>query len=311
MEIGATVCRPTGAPDCKRCPLQGICGARRLKEQGIIADIEGVIPLTSVARPKHECHRAACVIIARHGQSGGARVLLARRPAGLLGAMWGFPTLDPEAAAAMVSSTTTARTMRAAASQALGAATHVAEALSSTLDGAKRAPRRSRPSEESDVPSSDAESESDAAPVAKGKNKTKGKGKSAKADDASRLLVPIPEAARAALAAVVAAPTAIRTVAASGSVTAADVRHIFTHVDMQVAVSRLDLTLATPCADSPLADAAPVSDEPPAGATIWWAPFTPDGKISAAAAAGANAAAAVSQLDLKIFKFAMEALSQK
>ncbi len=85
MELGATVCTPTG-PACLLCPVSASCLARR---QGREAELPQV-----ARRPRRRRERAFCAVATR-----ADRVLLARRPAtGLLGGLWEPPRV-PEAAA--------------------------------------------------------------------------------------------------------------------------------------------------------------------------------------------------------------------
>ncbi|HEX2661103.1 MAG TPA: A/G-specific adenine glycosylase, partial [Polyangia bacterium] len=90
MELGATVCTPR-APACDACPLRAECRARAL---GLT---EG-IPVRSPRRAKTMV-RVAFARVRRD-----RRVLLVRRPSGLLAGLWSLPTLDQEeeAAAAVV-----------------------------------------------------------------------------------------------------------------------------------------------------------------------------------------------------------------
>jgi A/G-specific adenine glycosylase len=79
MELGATVCRPR-APECTRCPVEGLCLARR----------------RGTARCRPGTRRAERVPVFAVGtavlSSTEGRVLLARRPEeGLLGGTWEFP----------------------------------------------------------------------------------------------------------------------------------------------------------------------------------------------------------------------------
>ena len=78
MELGATVCTPTG-PACIRCPLERLCLAHAAGE-------ERKVPISSRARPL----RAVSVVFAL--VTDNRRVLLVRRPPGeLLGGLWALP----------------------------------------------------------------------------------------------------------------------------------------------------------------------------------------------------------------------------
>ncbi len=77
MELGATICTPR-APDCPACPVAGWCAANR---QGRTAEI----PVTG-PRARPQAQRVAAFLVERDG-----KVLLRRRPPGLLGGLWGLP----------------------------------------------------------------------------------------------------------------------------------------------------------------------------------------------------------------------------
>ncbi len=78
MELGATVCKPKN-PSCIRCPLSGLCLAKK-------QDQTTVIPFKSPPPPKQKRFQLACIYRNSKGW------LLAQRPAtGLLPAMWEFP----------------------------------------------------------------------------------------------------------------------------------------------------------------------------------------------------------------------------
>ena len=80
MELGATVCTPR-APTCPRCPVRGLCNARRL---GRVADYPPV-----VARRAPETVRRAVALIERRG-----RVLMERREGALLSGLWEPPGVE-------------------------------------------------------------------------------------------------------------------------------------------------------------------------------------------------------------------------
>ncbi|HEY5089865.1 MAG TPA: A/G-specific adenine glycosylase [Polyangia bacterium] len=77
MELGATVCTPR-QPRCEVCPLRAVCRARA-------AGVAESLPrrATRAARP---IVRVVCVCV-----TDGARVLMVKRPAGLLAGTWALP----------------------------------------------------------------------------------------------------------------------------------------------------------------------------------------------------------------------------
>jgi A/G-specific adenine glycosylase len=90
MELGATVCTPTG-PVCPTCPLSASCAARAAGRQDELPRL----PARKAAATLPELASVALWI-----QRRGA-VLLARRPAGgLYGGLWELPQGDDAAAAA-------------------------------------------------------------------------------------------------------------------------------------------------------------------------------------------------------------------
>lgn len=109
MELGATVCRPSGAPSCATCPLAAQCQAKALLDANAIAAIEGVFPEKSKGAAKLTAAMACAVHCVRSGgggsgKEGGARsgsskagweLLLVQRPgsAGLLAGMYDFPSI--------------------------------------------------------------------------------------------------------------------------------------------------------------------------------------------------------------------------
>jgi A/G-specific adenine glycosylase len=80
MDLGATICLPR-APACGRCPVRGLCLARK---HGLQLER----PVASPRAPIPHRHMAACVVRKR------GRVLIERRPpGGLLGGLWAFPAV--------------------------------------------------------------------------------------------------------------------------------------------------------------------------------------------------------------------------
>ena len=79
MELGATVCLPSGAPLCGRCPARDFCRANR-------EGLTGVLPVRPAKKPRRVEERRVYLLF--HG--GG--VALRKRPAkGLLAGLWEFP----------------------------------------------------------------------------------------------------------------------------------------------------------------------------------------------------------------------------
>lgn len=133
MELGASVCRPGGAPLCASCPLQAHCCANALLQSGEIAAIEGVIPVRAVVAAKRMA-KEVCVVhevvpteAAAAAEAEEAdlqrRFVVVRRPSnGLLGGMLEFPT---------VSATTAETESSSAASSSLSFEEHPLCVLSS------------------------------------------------------------------------------------------------------------------------------------------------------------------------------------
>jgi A/G-specific adenine glycosylase len=77
MELGATICTPR-RPSCEVCPLRSGCGARA---GGLVE----ILP-TKARRAPRPIVRVVCVYV-----TDGARVLLVKRPLGLLAGTWALP----------------------------------------------------------------------------------------------------------------------------------------------------------------------------------------------------------------------------
>jgi A/G-specific adenine glycosylase len=77
MELGATVCTPR-QPSCEICPLRTGCGARA-------AGVVEILPIKARRAPR-PIVRVVCVYV-----TDGARVLLVKRPLGLLAGTWALP----------------------------------------------------------------------------------------------------------------------------------------------------------------------------------------------------------------------------
>jgi A/G-specific adenine glycosylase len=83
MELGATVCTPR-APRCDACPL-----ARKCRAHATGAATR--LPVRSPKRGKTLVRVACCACV-----DGAGRVLLVRRPSGLLAGTWALPTVELE-----------------------------------------------------------------------------------------------------------------------------------------------------------------------------------------------------------------------
>ena len=78
MDLGATVCTPTG-PECPRCPLRAVCQAQA-------KNLQEALPL----KPRRKATPHYDVVVGVVIKNG--RVLIdRRRPDGLLGGLWEFP----------------------------------------------------------------------------------------------------------------------------------------------------------------------------------------------------------------------------
>ena len=81
MELGASVCRPSGEPDCAACPLGGIC----LAAEGLWAEL----PVRAKKRPRREEERTVFLLTC------GGEYAVRKRPAkGLLAGLWEFPNVE-------------------------------------------------------------------------------------------------------------------------------------------------------------------------------------------------------------------------
>jgi A/G-specific adenine glycosylase len=81
MELGATVCVPTG-PLCGQCPVSGWCEARRLNRVG---EFPVILPRKKAREVTHE------VVAIRRG---GRWLLVRRGESGLWAGMWQLPTCE-------------------------------------------------------------------------------------------------------------------------------------------------------------------------------------------------------------------------
>ena len=83
MELGATVCLPTGEPKCDICPLSGIC--RAFKE-----DLTKQIPYKSAAKKREIEYKTVLIF-----ENGNNRIAMRKRKnSGLLAGLWEFPNVD-------------------------------------------------------------------------------------------------------------------------------------------------------------------------------------------------------------------------
>jgi A/G-specific adenine glycosylase len=79
MDLGATVCLPSGAPSCGSCPLSTLCEARRL-------GLQTVLPVRA-KKPPRRVEDLTVFVLERSG-----RVAVRKRPEnGLLAGLWEFP----------------------------------------------------------------------------------------------------------------------------------------------------------------------------------------------------------------------------
>lgn len=82
MELGATVCSPR-SPACLLCPVADLCRARQ-------AGVEQALPVRPTRKARRTAHRVAALVRDAEG-----RIWLGQRPAeGLLGGLWGLPSVD-------------------------------------------------------------------------------------------------------------------------------------------------------------------------------------------------------------------------
>ena len=79
MELGATVCVPNGAPQCRCCPLSGICLAHR-------DGLETELPVKSAKKPRRMEEMTVFLL-----HRDGAYALGKRPERGLLAGLWEFP----------------------------------------------------------------------------------------------------------------------------------------------------------------------------------------------------------------------------
>lgn len=81
MELGATICLPSGAPKCAICPVSGFCYARA-------TDSISRLPVRLPKRPRQAQERTVFML------SAGGAVAIRRRPKrGLLAGLWELPNV--------------------------------------------------------------------------------------------------------------------------------------------------------------------------------------------------------------------------
>lgn len=82
MELGALICRPTGAPLCESCPVAPHCAALRL-------GLQGELPRKAPKKARIQEHRTVFLIACQ------GRLLLHKRPdTGLLASLWELPNTE-------------------------------------------------------------------------------------------------------------------------------------------------------------------------------------------------------------------------
>ncbi|MCC5787128.1 MAG: A/G-specific adenine glycosylase [Phycisphaerales bacterium] len=82
IELGATICTPR-SPSCERCPLAGLCIAKR-------EGLTDTIPAPKKAAPKKTIHALAVLAI----DAAGARLVERRGDTGLWAGLWQAPTVE-------------------------------------------------------------------------------------------------------------------------------------------------------------------------------------------------------------------------
>ena len=82
MELGATVCVPNGAPDCDRCPLCGVCKAKKLEKQ---TDF----PVKEPKKPRRVEEKTVLVLTC-----GNCLAVRKRPEKGLLAGLWELPNTE-------------------------------------------------------------------------------------------------------------------------------------------------------------------------------------------------------------------------
>ena len=92
MELGATVCTPSGTPACGSCPVAAVCAARA-------GEVAGGAPVTAFpakaakAKQRAEGVDVAVVELRQPGQADPLVLLTQRPEGGLLAGLWEFPSV--------------------------------------------------------------------------------------------------------------------------------------------------------------------------------------------------------------------------
>ena len=82
MELGETVCVPSGAPDCAACPLAALCRAHR-------SGTEARYPVKSPPKPRRIEERTILLLCC-----SGRWAIRRRADKGLLAGLWEFPSVE-------------------------------------------------------------------------------------------------------------------------------------------------------------------------------------------------------------------------
>ncbi len=82
MELGATVCKPNGAPECLLCPLSGLC-------EGFRQGVAGLLPVKAPKKARRQERRTVIVLVF------DKKVALSKRAGhGLLSGLYELPNFD-------------------------------------------------------------------------------------------------------------------------------------------------------------------------------------------------------------------------
>lgn len=113
MELGETVCVPSGEPKCEVCPLRDTCRARAMNRT---ADF----PVRAEARPRTKKEYTVLAVC-----RGDRYAIRRREDRGLLAGMWELPNLEGKKTAAEVRETLAAAGLAVLSVEPLGEAVHV------------------------------------------------------------------------------------------------------------------------------------------------------------------------------------------